>query len=387
MSEEQSAPKNGAPAPNREAAPGPADKAPAARKSRGGLRKTVLLAALLGALGFGGMKGWNYYTHGRFVVSTDDAYVKSDMAIIATKVSGYIAEVPVRDNQPVKAGDLLVRLDDGDYRIAEDAAREKISTQDATIARVLEQGRAQGAQVEQARAQVNSAEAEVRRADAAFARAEALAKSNYSSQATFETARADRDRAQAGLSSAQAALGAAEANRSVIEAQRVEAQRVRAELLTALEKAKRDRGFTEIRAPFDGVIGNRAAQPGAFVQPGTRLLALVPLDSVYVEANFKETQLAGLKPGQPVEITVDVHSRRKIAGRLASIAPASGSQFSLLPPENATGNFTKIVQRVPVRIELPAHVVGEGWLRPGLSVVAGVDTGASGSDTVAQAGR
>ena len=153
-----------------------------------------------------------------------------------------------------------------------------------------------------------------------------------------------------------------------------EAERTRAELQTALDRAERDLSFTEVRAAFDGVIGNKAVQPGQYVQTGTRLLALVPLDSAYVEANFKETQLGALKPGQRVSISVDAYSDKPIQGRVESFAPASGSQFSLLPPENATGNFTKIVQRVPVRIKVPPEVARAGILRPGLSVVVEVHT-------------
>ena len=176
------------------------------------------------------------------------------------------------------------------------------------------------------------------------------------------------------MTSSAAAVSAARANLSVIGAQKIEAQRTRGELQTALDRAQRDLTFTEIRAPFDGVVGNRAIQPGLLVQPGTRLLALIPLQSAYVEANFKETQLARLKPGQKVHFTVDASGSRGFDGTVDSFAPASGSQYSLLPPENATGNFTKIVQRVPVRIRVPASIAAEGVLRPGLSVIVDVDT-------------
>jgi membrane fusion protein (multidrug efflux system) len=191
---------------------------------------------------------------------------------------------------------------------------------------------------------------------------------------SVDQALADRDRTKAAVAAAEAAVAAAQAQRDVLDAQKGEAQRARAELVNALDRARRDLSFTQIRAPFDGIVGNRAAQPGQYVQPGTRLLALVPAQSAYVEANFKETQLARMKPGQKVEIAVDALSGRKIEGVVASIAPATGSQFSLLPPENATGNFTKIVQRVPVRIAVPADLAAKGLLRPGLSVVASVDT-------------
>jgi membrane fusion protein (multidrug efflux system) len=167
---------------------------------------------------------------------------------------------------------------------------------------------------------------------------------------------------------------AAKANVEVLAAQKREAENLAGELRTAADRAQRDLDFTVIRAPFDGVVGNKAVEAGAYVQPGSRVAALVPLQSVRVDANFKETQLAHMKPGQPVTISVDAFPDRKIVGEVESFSPASGTLFSLLPTDNATGNFTKIVQRLPVRIRVPADVAREGLLRPGLSVVVKVDT-------------
>jgi membrane fusion protein (multidrug efflux system) len=174
--------------------------------------------------------------------------------------------------------------------------------------------------------------------------------------------------------SAGAALTAAEANLDVVKAQRAEAEQVARELDTAVQKAQSDLAATQIRAPADGTIGNRAAQPGQYVAPGTRLMALVPLGSVYVAANFKETQLGSIRPGQTVTLEVDSVKGRSFEGKVVNISPASGSTFSLLPPENATGNFTKITQRIPVRVEVSPEIAALGLLRPGLSVVASVDT-------------
>jgi membrane fusion protein (multidrug efflux system) len=174
--------------------------------------------------------------------------------------------------------------------------------------------------------------------------------------------------------SAQAQVQAAAANVDVLRAQQQEALRTLGELRTALAKAERDLSFTVVRAPIDGVIGNRAVQVGDFVQTGTRLLAIVPLDAVYIDANFKETQLASLTPGQPVEVSVDALPNHDIAGTVASVAPASGAVFSLLPPDNATGNFTKIVQRLAVRIHVPEEMAAQHLLRPGMSVVVSINT-------------
>jgi membrane fusion protein (multidrug efflux system) len=345
-----------------------------APKRNGGRKRLILLALLVIVGGGAAYKGYDWYTRTRFLVSTDDAYVKADTAVIAAKVSGYISFVSVIDNQPVKAGDLLVKIDDGDYKLAVDAAQRKVQTQDSTIERIAAQVRAQGPVIDQARAQLASAEADSLRAASEFERATNLLRTFNATPQRVEQARADRDRTAATVVSARAAIGGATATLAVLEAQKGEAESTRAELQTALERAVRDLSFTEVRAAFDGVIGNKAVQPGQYVQTGTRLLALVPLDSAYVEANFKETQLGALKPGQRAAIWVDAYSDKQIDGIVESFAPASGSQFSLLPPENATGNFTKIVQRVPVRIKVPPEIARAGILRPGLSVVVEVRT-------------
>ncbi|MEA2760314.1 MAG: rane fusion protein multidrug efflux system [Methylobacteriaceae bacterium] len=343
-------------------------------KKSGGRKRLILLAILILIGGGAAYKGYDWYTRTRFLVSTDDAYVRADMAVIAAKVSGYISSVSISDNQPVRTGDLLVSIDNGDYRLAVDAARRKVETQNSTIERIAAQVRAQAPVIEQARAQLTSAEADAVRAAAEFERANNLLRTFNATPQRVEQARADRDRSAAAVLSARAAVSGANATLAVLQAQKAEAESARAELQTALDRAERDLSFTEVKAPFDGVIGNKAVQPGQYVQTGTRLLALVPLDSAYVEANFKETQLGALKPGQRVSISVDAYSDKPIEGTVESFAPASGSQFSLLPPENATGNFTKIVQRVPVRIKVPPDVARAGHLRPGLSVVVEVHT-------------
>jgi membrane fusion protein (multidrug efflux system) len=343
-------------------------------KKSGGRKRLILLGVLLLIGGGAAYKGYDWYTRTRFLVATDDAYVKADMAVIAAKVAGYITSVSISDNQSVRAGDLLVSIDNGDYKLAIDAARRKVETQNSTIERIAAQVRAQAPVIEQARAQLTSAEADAVRAAAEFERANNLLRTFNATPQRVEQARADRDRSAAAVSSARAAISGATATLAVLQAQKAEAESTRAELQTALDRAERDLSFTEVKAPFDGVIGNKAVQPGQYVQTGTRLLALVPLDSAYVEANFKETQLGALKPGQRVSISVDAYSDRPIEGIVESFAPASGSQFSLLPPENATGNFTKIVQRVPVRIKVPPEVARAGHLRPGLSVVVEVHT-------------
>jgi membrane fusion protein, multidrug efflux system len=343
-------------------------------KPRVSVRRLAGIAVLLAVLGAAGYYGTYWWTTGRFLVWTDDAYVGAYTTTLAAKISGYVASVAVEDNVAVKTGDVIATIDDGDYRLAVETARDKVATQQATIERIAKQIVAQVAAVDQAKAQLTAAQAGATRAQLELARQQALASRDFASRQTLEQAVANNDQAIAAVQSAQAALQSAAATVDVLKGQREEAVGTLKEQETALAKAERDLSFAVIRAPFDGVIGNRGVHTGDYVQPGQRLASLVPLDAIYVDANFKETQLAKLRPDQPVSITVDALPDRVFEGRVMSFAPASGSMFSLLPPDNATGNFTKIVQRVAVRVRVPAEVAREGVLRPGMSVVVSVDT-------------
>lgn len=337
-------------------------------------RKKILIGAAGAAmLAVAIWFAYDYVTVGRFIVSTDDAYVGADMAIIAPKISANVAEVPIVENQDVKQGDVLVRLDDGDFQLAVSQADAKLATQRAAIATFDAQIRAAEATEDQMRAQRDAAKATVAKTQADYERTKPLADRDFTSKATLDAAIAARDTAVAQAKAGDAAIQTAEANIALLKAQRAQAEHVARELDVALAQAKRNLSFTVIRAPFDGVVGNRSVQVGDYVTAGKRLAAIVPLDKVYVDANVKETQLAGIKAGDVAEISVDALGGETLRGVVDSIAPASGSQFSLLPPENATGNFTKIVQRVPVRVAVPASEA-QGRLRPGLSVVVDIDT-------------
>ncbi len=338
-------------------------------------RKKILFGALAAALLAGvAWYGSHWWTVGRFMVSTDDAYVRAQNTTLAAKAAGYVSQILVVENQAVRAGDVVARIDDGDFRLAVDAAREKVLSQEATIARIGQQAVAARAAVEQARAQLQSAKAAATRAQSELERQQALASKDYASKQALEMAQANRDQTAAGVLNMQAGVDAALANVDVLTAQQQEAVRLRDELRTAQAKAERDLSFTEIRAPVTGVVGNRAMQVGDYVQVGQRLASLVPLDEVYVVANFKETQVARIQPGQKVFVSVDALPEHAIEGTVESFSPASGAVFSLLPPDNATGNFTKIVQRLPVRIHVPEDVAQRRVLRPGMSVVVNVDT-------------
>ncbi|WDZ76128.1 HlyD family secretion protein [Ensifer adhaerens] len=359
-----------APAAEQAAVQAPAETAQPPKKAR----KPIVPVLGLALLAAGGWFGYDWWTNGRFMVSTDDAYIEGDIATISPKVSGYVAKVDVVANQKVKAGDPLVTLDDGDYRIAAEQAEAKIATQKLALSRFDAQIAGAKASLAQTEAQKKALEATVRGAELAQKRASDLQSKAVGTVASLDNADVALDQARANLSGADANIAAANASITVLEAQRTEAESEIRSLELARDKANRDLGFTVLKAPYDGIVGNVAVQVGDLVSAGQRLAALVPVDQLYIDANFKETQIAHLVPGSKVKVHVDAYEDHAIEGTVASISPASGSVFSLLPAENATGNFTKVIQRVPVRITLPAEVLAEGHLRAGLSVVVDVDT-------------
>jgi len=358
-----------APVPANDAAPKAA--APAKKRSR---RPLVFAGIGVIALLAGGYYGYDWFTTGRYMVSTDDAYVGGDIATISSKLSGYVGTVNVVANQTVKAGDPLITLDDGDYKIARDQAQAQIDTAHLTLNRIDAQITGAEASLAQAKAQKLALVAAQKNAQLAQQRAESLAKTSVASQADLDKANAGLDQANAQVVAGDAQIALAQSQIDVLKGQRAEAEGQLKSLGLALDKANRDLNFTVLRAPYDGVVGNLAVQTGDLVAAGGRLASLVPTDALYVDANFKETQLSKLVPGEQVTIRVDAMDGAPIKGTVESLAPASGSVFSLLPAENATGNFTKVVQRVPVRIALPADVLASGKLKAGLSVVVEADT-------------
>lgn len=344
-------------------------------------RRAILCALGVLSSAFILSRFYNYVTEDRFFVSTDDAYVRADISTLAAKVSGYIAAVNVVENQRVTANEVIATIDPVDYRLAVDAAQKKLKTQRLTIGRIDHQIEGQSSLIAQAVAQLSAAEAEARRAVDELRRVQQLLYRGYATRQRFEQAQADEARAGANVSAARAAVSYARMNERILRDQKTEAQAVHEELSVALAKSEQDFVATQVRSPFDGVIGNKAVHVGQFVQPGTRLFAVVSTNDAYVEANFKETQLQDIKLDQEARIALDALPGERIAGRVESIAPATGSQFSLLPPENATGNFTKIVQRVPVRIAVSSRVAAD-FLRPGMSVRVDVDTRARKAEDV-----
>ncbi|TWB46085.1 HlyD family secretion protein [Nitrospirillum pindoramense] len=355
------------------------------------LGRALLLSALGTALGVAAAAyGYDWWTSGRFIESTDDAYVGGDVTVIAPKVSGFIAQVAVTDNQAVHAGDLLLTLDDRDYRAALARAVAAVQAQQATLANLEAQRRLQQAVINQAAAGVGAAKAETDRAKYDQDRYRALSATAAASIQAFEKADAAYKQAVANGEKATATLQAAERQIDVIDTQKRQAEAALAGAIADRDTAQLNLSYTELRSPIDGTVGNRSARPGAYATVGAQLIAIVPARGLWVDANFKESQIAGLKAGQPVSVVADVLPGREFRGHVASLAPATGAQFSVLPPENATGNFTKIVQRVPVRILLEGEGGLLGSLRPGLSVTAAINTkdgAGSRGKAVAAAGK
>jgi membrane fusion protein, multidrug efflux system len=344
------------------------------KRRPGWLRLAAAGAAAIGiVLGLSSF-GWHYWTIGRFEVSTDDAYVKADSTIVAPKVGGYLREVLVADNQPVKAGRLLAKIDDRDFVTAVQQARANVAAAQADIDNINATIEQQQAVIAQARATLTVDKANLTFMEQDNDRYAVLADRGAGSVQMAQQAISKRDISRATVTRDAAAIDAAEKQSNMLRAQLAKAQAALLRDRALLEQAELNLGYTNVIAPVDGVVGNRSLRVGQFVQAGTQLMAVVPLDDVYVVANFKETQLTDVRAGQPVEVAIDTFPDARIKGHIDSIAPASGQEFALLPPDNATGNFTKIVQRIPVRIVLDRDDPVASQLRPGMSVVPTINT-------------
>lgn len=347
------------------------------------MRKVLLVVAPVLALALIAYGGWYWWTEWRFYQTTDDAYIQADTVVISPQVEGTLNGIKVADNERVKANQVLFTIDDGDYVTRVNQAKAMVATEEATVDTYDSRLALQQAMIDQAVANETVAETEVTRTQLDLKRYTALVSSSVASRQQLDTATADAQKAAAELIRAKAAVVAARNQLAVFKSQRAEEAARLEQARGALALALSQLDDTIIRAPVAGVAGNRAGQMGQYVKPGQQLLSLVPLPHVYVTANFKETQLTRMRPGQVATVEVDAYPDQTITGKVESFAPASGAQFSLLPPDNATGNFTKIVQRVPVRIELPADGPLAHLLRPGLSVTVSVDTRGEGTEAAA----
>ncbi|KQV83210.1 HlyD family secretion protein [Rhizobium sp. Root1220] len=353
--------------------PAAEQSAPAAKPRKSVVKKGVLIAVLLAGAAYGVHFGHNYWTVGRFIESTDDAYVKADYTTVAPKVAGYIKEVLVNDNDVVKAGQVIARIDDRDFQAASNQAKADVKAAEAAITNVDAQIDLQQSVIGQAKASIDASNASLVFAKSEAARNARLIVIGAGSQSKAEQTQSLMDQASAAVERDQAALVAAQSKVPVLKTQRDQSVAQRDRAAAAAQQAELNLSYTNILSAVDGTVGARSIRVGQFVTSGTQLMAVVPLHSVYVVANFKETQLTFVKPGQTVEVKVDSFPDLKVKGHVDSISPASGLEFSLLPPDNATGNFTKIVQRIPVKIVIDDEEL-QGRLRSGMSVEPDIDT-------------
>ncbi|WP_424630101.1 HlyD family secretion protein [Bradyrhizobium sp. SYSU BS000235] len=352
---------------------GQAEKAADAKGRKAGLRKTLLMGVALVALAGATWYGWNYWTVGQYLVSTDDAYVKAENTTIAPKVSGYLNAVLVGDNQQVKAGQVLARIDNRDYDVALDQAKADVDAAKAALTSKQAQLDVQQAVVSAAKATVDVDKATVTFAAQENKRYTDLANTGFGSVQNAQQAQSRIASAQATVERDTANLVSAQKQIDLLKAEITQATAAVTRAIALQHQAELNLGYTAIVSPIDGVVGNRTLRVGQFVQAGTQLMSVVPVASAYIVANFKETQLTDVRKGQAVDIEVDMFPGKVVRGHVDSIAPASGQEFALLPPDNATGNFTKVVQRIPVKIVLDGNNANVE-LRPGMSVIPTIET-------------
>ncbi len=358
------------PAPGQGTGPKPAE---APRRLGAWLLRLVILVLAGGIVALFVIR-WDVWVGQASRQVTDNATVRGDITPLSAQVDGYVERVGVTDFQLVKAGDLLVEIDDQDYRARVDQAEADVLGADAAIQNLKARKDLQHAEIDQAQSVIAATQADVDRTKSELSRQQALLGSTFGTAQRVEQALADEKRFEATLTRNQAELEAARRQMGVLDTQELQLRADAKAKAAARELARTNLGYTRITAPVDGMVGERGVRAGQYLRPGTQVISVVPLDNVWVIANYKETQLTRVAIGQKAEITVDTFPGVTITGRVDSIAPASGSQFSLLPPDNATGNFTKVVQRVPVKILLDPGSPLAGRLRPGMSAVVTILT-------------
>jgi membrane fusion protein (multidrug efflux system) len=346
-----------------------------------GLKRIAVALAAIAVLAVTGYYGWSWYERTRSAQITDDAYVRGEITAISPRVTGYATEVLVDDDMRVNAGQVLVRIDPRDFRMAVEKAQAALDQAKASLSQIAAQRQLENSKIAVAEASLRSAEAQAKNADITLSRATELFQKAAGSQATLDsataaaaTARAAVDQARANVSYEREQLVVIDANETAAKAQVASAQ---ANLLSS----KFALDDTEIWSPVDGVIANRKTRVGEYVTAGTRMLSVVPSTNLWIEANYRETQLGQMKVGDPVRVNMDTYPGTSLCGYVEAIAPASGSEFALIPPDNATGNFTKIVRRFTVRIRLNAREPNAALARPGMSVETAVAVSGRGNSS------
>jgi membrane fusion protein (multidrug efflux system) len=337
-----------------------------------GLKRVLVTVAALALVAAGAYYGWNWYDRERTVQFTNNAYVRGEITGISPRVTGYATEVLVDDDMPVKAGEVLVRIDPRDFRMAVQKAQAALDQAKASLSQIAAQRELQTSKIRVAEAALRSAEAQAKNADIRLNRATELLQKAAGPQATVDAETAAAATAHASLDQATANLAFEREQLVVIDANETAAKAQAASTEANLLSSKFALNDTEIWSPIDGLVANRKTRVGEYVTAGTRMLSVVPISNLWVEANFRETQVAQVKVGDPVRVNLDTHPGKPLCGYVEAIAPASGSEFALIPPDNATGNFTKVVRRFTVRIRFNARELNAELARPGMSVETAV---------------
>ena len=334
----------------------------------GGLKRVLVATVLIGAIGTAALFGWRWYDRSRDIQGTNDAYVRGEITDISSRVTGYAVEVLVDDNMPVKAAQVIARIDPRDFHINVEKAQAALDQAKANLGQIGAQRELENSKILVAEAGLRSAQAQTKNAELALQRAATLAAKSFATQASVDADTAAATQARSAVDQAAANIAFEREQLVVIDSNEVVAKAQVASAEAALLSAKFALEDTEIWAPIDGVVANRKTRVGEYVTAGTRMLSIVPVDNLWIEANYRETQVGRMKIGDPVRIGVDTYPGKALCGYVESIAPASGSEFALIPPDNATGNFTKIVRRFTVRIRFNATEANASLMRPGMSV-------------------
>jgi membrane fusion protein (multidrug efflux system) len=337
-----------------------------------GLKRVALAFALAAALAAAGYFGWAWYDRSRDIQTTNDAYVRGEITDVSSRVTGYAVEVLVDDNMPVKATQVIARIDPRDFRMNVEKAQAALDQANAALAQIGAQRELEKSKILVAEAALRSAEAQTKNADLTLQRATILAAKDFASRASVDSDTAAAVQARSMVDQAAANLAYERQQMTVIDSNEAAARAQVAAAEAALLSSKFALGDTEIWAPIDGMVASRKTRVGEYVTAGTHILSIVPIDNPWIEANYRETQIGRMKVGDPVRVGIDTYPGKALCGYVESISPASGSEFALIPPDNATGNFTKIVRRFTVRIRPNASETNAALIRPGMSVETAV---------------
>jgi membrane fusion protein, multidrug efflux system len=354
---------------------------------KAGLKRIALALCLIVVAGAAYYLGGRWYERSLRIQRTDDAYVGGEITSISSRVSGYAVEVPVDENYQVKATQVLVRIDPREYRMNVEKAQAAVDQDKADLNQIVAQRELQQSKIAIAEAALQSTQAQVKNADITLQRSTTLLARNDAPQSTVDANTAADAQAHAAVDQASANLTYEHGQMTVLDAQEAVARAQVASAEAALLSAKFDLDDTETWAPIDGIVANLKTRVGTYVAAGTQMMSLVPIHDLWIDANYRETQITYMKPGDPVRISLDTYPQTPLCGYVESIAPASGTEFALIPPDNATGNFTKIVRRFTVRLRFNARESKASLARPGMSAETAVAVSSPGSAAAVERAR